>query len=313
MFYTANPFDRADQIRKDEAKTGAFWSSEGARLIPYYRGKLLTSTPQSASGQNQTGPHAVTLPTKNLPEVSSDRIFLGFYKEIPYFGLDFSSLEEIDELSLPPGSEFLDLRIVGPLLSADDGAMLAYTKAMMHWQQQTPHCSLCGHRNSSSSSGHVRVCTNDTCSNMTFPRTDPAVIMLVVRPEESGNPERCLLGRNPQWPPGVYSTLAGFVEPGETLETAVSREVFEESGVLTTDVTYVTSQPWPFPQSIMLGFKARALSTEITLDPAELGDANWFSRDELAQFGNWGDDNYDLQLPRPDSIARFLINSWLDS
>lgn len=113
------------------------------------------------------------------------------------------------------------------------------------------------------------------------------------------------------WPEGVYSTLAGFVEPGESLEMAVQREVMEEASIVTTDVRYVASQPWPFPRSIMLGFEAIATSTDITCDQDELEDAQWFTRDEIQTFGNWGDDSTGKKLPRPDSIARHLIDRWL--
>jgi len=309
MFYTAVPFDRADQTRKDDKKIQSLWASDNARVLPYYRGQLLSVTQNTETG----APRLHSLSVEQLPSIDTEPVFLGFFEKSPYFAQDFSALDQHDALLNTPDAEFNDLRVVGPLLSHDEGSMLAYTRAMMHWQQQTPFCNHCGHRNSSKSAGHVRVCSNQDCAKESFPRTDPAVIMLVTTPASDTQPERCLLGRHPNWPEGVYSTLAGFVEPGETLESAVSREVFEESGILTNDVNYVASQPWPFPQSIMLGFNAKALTTEITLDPAELADAQWFSREQLDKFGNWGDDNYALQLPRPDSIARFLINRWLET
>ena len=163
----------------------------------------------------------------------------------------------------------------------------------------------------SSNGGHVRKCSNAECNYLAFPRTDPAVIMLVTySPKEGGEP-LCLLGRSPAWPEGVYSTLAGFVEPGESLESAVQREVLEEVSVHTEDVRYVASQPWPFPRSIMLGFEAIATTTDIQCDPDEIADAQWFTRSQLKTFGNWGDDTLDNKLPRPDSIARFLIDRWI--
>ena len=309
MFYTANPFDRADQTRKDEATINTLWTSSEARVVPFYRGLLLVH--QEAGNTSQ--PSIATMAVSDIPSVTSDPVFLGFYEESAYFAQDFSTLESPDALIKSATAEFLDLRVTGPFLTADEGAILSYTRAMIHWQQQTQFCSLCGHANLSRSAGHVKVCSNSNCARESFPRTDPAVIMLVATSANDPKDERCLLGRHPKWPNGVYSTLAGFVEPGETLESAVSREVFEEAGIDTNNVQYVASQPWPFPQSIMLGFTATALNTEIKIDPQELGDAQWFSRDELTEFGNWGDDNYALQLPRPDSIARFLIDRWLKS
>lgn len=148
----------------------------------------------------------------------------------------------------------------------------------------------------------MRRCTEPGCATMHFPRTDPAVIMLVT------DGERALLGRNRNFPlPGMYSTLAGFVEPGESLEDAVAREVREETGIVVGPVVYHSSQPWPFPANIMLGFHARALSREITVDPGELEDARWFSRDFLRSHRD--DDTF--RMPRRDSIARRLIEDWL--
>ena len=135
--------------------------------------------------------------------------------------------------------------------------------------------------------------------------------MLVTRDATDTSPALCLLGRNAAWPPGVFSTLAGFVETGESLEQAVQREVYEEANIKTEDVRYIASQPWPFPRSIMLGYEARAVSTEITIDTNELDDARWFSASDLQSFGTWGDSQYEFQLPRTDSIARYLIDRWI--
>ena len=186
----------------------------------------------------------------------------------------------------------------GPALPADEGALLAYARGLAWWQGNARFCERCGHPLRSENGGHVRRCTNPDDAHSTFPRTDPAVIMLVVHEPDGGGAPRCLLGRSPAWPEGVFSTLAGFVEPGESLEQAVSREVFEESAVRTTDVRYVASQPWPFPRSIMLGFEAVATSTAIDVDPVELADARWFTREELVTFGNWGDAGEGPKLPR---------------
>ena len=170
----------------------------------------------------------------------------------------------------------------------------------MHWHGRHLHCGICGYATESRSGGHVRVCTNAGCSASHFPRTDPAVIMLVSRGDA------CLMGHNKRFPQKLYSALAGFVEPGESLEEAVAREVMEETGVEVANVRYHSSQPWPFPASIMLGFHADAVSEEITVDNDELKDARWFSRDDVRNFEALG-----LMLPRPDSIARQLVEHWL--
>jgi NAD+ diphosphatase len=150
--------------------------------------------------------------------------------------------------------------------------------------------------------GHVRRCTNAACDAQHFPRTDPAVIMLV-----HDRNERCLLGRQAAWPQGMHSTLAGFVEPGESLEEAVAREVYEETRIELSSVTYHSSQPWPFPASLMLGFHAEAKTTAITVDKSELDDARWYEKSWILAH----QDDEQFRLPRRDSIARRLLEDWL--
>ena len=156
----------------------------------------------------------------------------------------------------------------------------------------------------------MRKCTSTECGAPSFPRTDPAVIMLITHQPTSG-PAQCLLGRQAIWPEGNYSTLAGFVEPGESLEEAVAREVHEEAGIRVKNITYQASQPWPFPASIMLGFWGEATTTDIQVDEHEIEAASWFDAPDLRTFGEWGDDDTKFHLPRKDSIARFLIETWL--
>ena len=207
---------------------------------------------------------------------------------------------------------FIDLRRCGSLLEREDASLLAYARGMMHWHRCHRFCGVCGRPTASRQGGHVRACDNPDGPHLTFPRTDPAVIMVVSHDGLDGQPPSCLLGRQKAWPMGTYSSLAGFVEPGESLEEAVAREVFEETGVSVTDVTYRASQPWPFPSSIMLGFRARALTTEIHLDPDELDDARWFTVAQVRQFGEWGKVAEGEQaMSRKDSIARWLIEDWL--
>ena len=160
--------------------------------------------------------------------------------------------------------------------------------------------------------GHVRQCTNPECGTESFPRTDPVVIKLVIRPASENRPARCLFGRNRRFPRGAYSLLAGFVEPGESLEDAVAREVWEEAGVRVRDVRYEASQPWPFPYSMMLGFRAAAETEEIVLDGDELDEARWFTAAEVAEFGEWEDESAEFRRPRKDSIARALIDLWIE-
>lgn len=306
MFYTDSPFDRADQIRKDQAQVDALWHTHSSLILPAADGKFWVVR----EGADNATIKVVNIATSAHQGDASHSIFLGMRAGHAWFTVDYTGLSDIKSLGLPANAELMDLRSVGPILEREEGAMLAYAQALHNWHRQSHYCQVCGHANELRNAGHVRVCTQAGCGRETFPRTDSAVIMLITHEFDDGT-ERCLLGRNPAWNPGIYSTLAGFVEPGETLENAVRREVFEEAGIEVGAVNYVASQPWPFPQSIMLGFQGKALSTAITLDPIELAAADWFSKNELAEFGNWGDDNYKLQLPRPDSIARHLINSWM--
>jgi len=206
---------------------------------------------------------------------------------------------------------FVDLRTVGPFLPPADAHILAHARGMVYWHSRHGFCGVCGAETQSRHSGHERKCVNSNCGVSHFPRTDPAIIVLVHRTDIPGG--ACLLGRHPRWPFGMYSTLAGFVEPGETLEQAVSREVFEESNIETRNVQYLASQPWPFPSSLMLGFHAEATSFDIKIDPEELSDCRWFTRDEIRGMKEWVDAKEDdLRLPRRDSISRWLIQTWFD-
>jgi NAD+ diphosphatase len=211
--------------------------------------------------------------------------------------------DSLDTFSLPDGgtAEFRDLRAMAPLLQPKDASLLAYARAMIHWQRTNRYCGTCGAPTRSESGGHVRQCTSPDCGRHIFPRTDPAIIVLVTYGEQA------LLARRPQSTNGVFSTLAGFVEPGETLEAAVVREVREEVGVTLRTVTYHSSQPWPFPGSIMIGFTAEAAGQELVLEEAEIAEARWFTRPELIHAFESGT----LRFPSTFSIAYRLIHDWL--
>ena len=192
------------------------------------------------------------------------------------------------------------VRVLAPLLDPEQLSLAVHAVAMARWLGSTPFCPQCGTRTEVRSAGHLRVCPG--CGRHHFPRTDPAVIMLVTDDED-----RALVGRQRSWPAERFSTLAGFVEPGEALEDAVRREVAEESGVVVGEVTYAGSQPWPFPASLMLGFFARATSTEITTVDDELAEARWITRAELAEGAAAGTL---LLPPRGVSISSWLIEQW---
>jgi NAD+ diphosphatase len=227
------------------------------------------------------------------PELDSVPLFLGTDgQDRAVFAVEIAA-------EAPPGSEYREFRSVVPLLPRDEGALVAYARGVLHWHRRHRFCGVCGGETTIEEGGHVRHCNG--CGMDHYPRTDPAVIVLVTAGE------RGLIGRQSSWPSGVYSVLAGFVEPGESLEEAVRREVREESAILVGEVAYRSSQPWPFPSSLMLGFRAVALSTEITVDRHELEDALWISRSGLREAVEEGR----IRLPSPASIARRLLEEWL--
>jgi NAD+ diphosphatase len=203
------------------------------------------------------------------------------------------------ERPAPDGTRWAGLREVGAVLDATGAGLLVGAVALSNWHSTHPRCARCGEPTRPATSGWCRRCA--VCGAEHYPRTDPAVIMAVVDADD-----RILLGRQTVWPPRRYSTLAGFVEPGEALETAVRREVLEEAGVVVKEVVYQGSQPWPFPSSLMLGFTARATSTDVRVDGEEIAHARWWSREELAADVASGE----LLLPPGVSIARRLIEQW---
>ncbi|MEP9383836.1 NAD(+) diphosphatase [Nocardioides sp. KR10-350] len=203
------------------------------------------------------------------------------------------------------GGDWLGLRGLFPALVADstDASLLLHAIGLAEWHAATRFCSRCGEPVHPAAEGHELVCAN---GHQTFPRTDPAVIMIVTDGEPGAEDERCLLGHHARWPAGRFSTLAGFCEPGESLEDAVRREVAEETGVLVGEVTYFGNQPWPLPASLMLGFTGRARTTDIECDEDEIADARWFTRADLKA----GAESGEIMLPSGVSISRSLVEAW---
>ncbi|KAA3617248.1 MAG: NAD(+) diphosphatase [Calditrichaeota bacterium] len=309
IHYTGVDFDRAATLRKDQDWVDKQFQNPKCLFIPIWQNKNLVT------GQNDTSDPGIIYLSKGqysgFEKLVSESVFLGFDDDRPIFALDISGIkEEILKTHFNQG-EFINLRLIGQLLKARDAARLAYARGIIHWHNTHQFCSKCGSKSINKSGGHLRLCSNMECGKETFPRTDPAVIMLVEYRLESGE-KKCLLGRHTKSPEGMFSTLAGFVDPGESLEEAVVREVFEEAGIRVGQVTYQGSQPWPFPASIMLGFRAQAETININVDPQELAEAKWFSADELINAGEWGDKNPGLKISRKDSIARHLIDSWIN-
>lgn len=296
-FYTGG-LDRASHLRKDESWLAERLSHKTSRFIPVWRGQNLIA------GIEGTEPRAVLLTRDAVITIASDTgtVMLGLHEDCAYFACDLSHIETPQEaIRAETPAQFIDLRRVGPLLPRGEGSLLAYARGLAYWHSRHLFCGVCGSPTRPEEAGHVRRCTNEACKAPHFPRTDPAVIMLV------HDGERCLLGRQAAWPQGMHSTLAGFVEPGESLEEAVAREVYEETKVELDEIIYHSSQPWPFPASLMLGFHARARSTAIAVDHTELEDARWYEKSWLLSH----QDDEQFRLPRRDSIARRLLEDWL--
>ena len=309
IYYRELNIDRASELRKNARWIEQQWTRQQCRVFVLNDDKSLMRW----SGDDLVTPEATHLPQSEVSDLVDELerlVFLGFDPQGPLFALDVSHHSD-DRLQPYLGdSEFIDLRDVAWQLEAQQAAQLAYARGLVFWNRHHRYCGLCGSPTLSEYGGHMRRCSDQSCERMHFPRTDPAVIMLV---EDCSDPKRprCLLARNSRFPSRMMSTLAGFVDPLESLEETVEREVFEECGIRVDRVEYLASQPWPFPSSIMLGFRARALTLDIVVDGVEIDEAHWFEAEQLKSFGEWGDGGDNYSLPRRDSIARFLVNSWM--
>ncbi|MCP5327274.1 MAG: NAD(+) diphosphatase [Steroidobacteraceae bacterium] len=289
--------------RRAEAREHAVWWDE-ARRDPQTRYVLARGTAQLVIGGLHPGIAFLhgghPLVQRAAPE---SMLLLGWYRETRCV------LIEIDETEAPADrnpaeltgladARFEELRPLAPLLEQTEASLLAYARALSYWRRRHRYCGACGTPNLSIRAGHVLRCSNPGCAIEVFPRIDPAIIVLVT------DGERALLGRQASWPQGRYSTIAGFVEPGESLEDAVAREVHEETGVQVLESRYHSSQPWPFPSSLMLGFSATASPESRPQGSDELEDARWFTREQIA--------SGTPMLPPRTSISFCLIEHWFD-
>lgn len=300
--------ERAAHLRADTAALQDMWTR--ALVLPVWRGKplFLGGTYDALGWLPATHPQ--------IAARQAGAIFLGQDEGGPRFAVDLSQWEPsalpdtMDQFAdpseqvhpdLPEGTVFAELRRLMTRLSTRDAELAAMARALFAWHRSHRFCACCGVESAMAMAGWQRDCP--ACGGHHFPRTDPVVIMLITH----GN--SVLLGRSPQWPEGMFSLLAGYVEPGETLEAAVRREVFEEAGVRVGRVGYLASQPWPFPASLMMGCWGEATSTDITIDPVEIEEARWVSREEvLATFAGEHDEIF---AAREGAIARFLLTHWL--
>ena len=281
--------DRNGHRRDDPKWLESTSNSAAARFVPVWGDKCL------ASGDPLS---VVLLDREKFASFqhSDETIFLGMYRDHPTFAI---RIDGAIDAPFSDSGEYHDLRYLGSMLSPEDANLVAHARALVVWHGMQQFCGTCGAPSHAQYGGNSRLCENDACATRYFPRVDPAIIVIV----ENG--DKCLLGRQQGWPEGRYSTIAGFVEPGESLEDAVRREVFEETNIRVSGVTYHSSQPWPFPSSLMLGFSAYASSKDIQLNDGELEDAQWFTRKELRSGFP--------KLPYRVSIARRLVDHWLDA
>jgi NAD+ diphosphatase len=277
--------DRLGNQRVDEDWIAARWADPDTRVMLLHK---------NAVAVDESGRAPVYVSPQEAGD--GDPVLLGLEGGTTYFALL--------RPEPPEGLHMATLREFGVALADRDAGLATHAVAMANWHRVYRHCPRCAGALRSEQAGHVRRCQD--CGRQQFPRTDPAVIMVVTSGEPGSDQERCLLGRQSIWPEGRFSTLAGFCEPGETLEDAVRREVAEEVGIVVGDVEYFGNQPWPLPASLMLGFVARAVTPEVTVDRDEIEDARWFTRAEMRELAEAGT----LVLPGGVSISRSLVEHW---
>jgi NAD+ diphosphatase len=303
--------DRADKLRSDQKRIDQYLGDANTRVLPVWRGKPLMCDNKNVELAFLPPNHAVFSDSPEAP------VLLGLADGIAYFARDISpwkapeqDIADVGEFidssqqrhpALPDDQYFGELRLNMARLSMRDAELAAMSVGVFAWHRSHQFCARCGEKSEISSAGWQRTCP--ACNAQHFPRTDPVVIMLITR----GN--KLLIGRSPHWPEGMYSLLAGFMEPGETIEAAVRREVFEETAVDVGKVGYLASQPWPFPSSLMIGCWGEATSEGITIDPKEIEDALWTTREEIMEA--WANKTPTLVAARKGAIAHFLIKNWL--
>jgi NAD+ diphosphatase len=291
-FFAGPYIDRRAEVREDAPALAAIRADPTTRYILSVGGQQLLLTDPAGA------PAKIAFLSADQPLISSaaatDLVLLGRFADAWCILVDLPE----QSLALPAATALAELRPLAAILPAPESALLAYARGLSLWRARQRFCGVCGQPTRPIRGGHVLQCTNAQERHEFFPRIDPAIIVLV------SDGDRALLGRQASWPPGRYSTIAGFVEPGESLEDTVAREVQEETGVEVDQVRYHSSQPWPFPASLMLGFRATAGAQREIRRGTELEDVQWYSRADLRS-GR-------VLLPPPQAIAHRLIGAWLD-
>ncbi len=297
--FAGNPFDRADAQRRDAEWLATAERNPGSRFLPLARLNVLVHD----TGELRLG--WLSRADVTRLDIAVAPVFLGLLDGVAHFAIDVSELgDPVHELNLDDAWRFEDARAAAMRLAVEETGIVAQSRAQVGWHRSHRHCSACGAPSEPSRGGHVRIC--GACKTEHFPRTDPVAIMLIL------DGDRCLLGQSQGRlaSTGMYSALAGFIDQGESIEEAVRREIREEAGVLVGAVRYHSSQPWPFPSSLMIGCHGRALTSKITIDPAEMADVRWFARDAVraALAGT----SSELRVPGPIAIAHHLIKAWAE-
>lgn len=294
--FSGNPLDRASNARRDAAWLAEQAGASRSRFLPFWRLNVLTDD------MNQSELRWLDVSVQEHLEAGVTPLLLGVRDGVAHFAVDLSAL--IDPVSTIgiENAVFSDARRIVERLPEGDGGIVAQARALIEWHSHHRFCGTCGAPTAVGSGGNVRTCTN--CGAEHFPGPHAVVIMVVWRGD------RCLLGRGKGWGVARYSALAGFVDHGETIEEAVAREVMEEAGLTVDEVVYHSSQPWPFPMSLMIGCFAHVTDEAITVDPEEIEEARWFSRDELRQAME-SPESVDFGVPGRIAIAHHLINAWV--
>lgn len=294
--FAGNPLDRADALRRDPQWLANALSAPDSRFLAFSRLNVLL--------HGSDTPRLIWLSTaqKAALNVQGAPIFLGLNESVAHFAVDVSAVEDpLVELS-EVDAEFRDCRMAAMTLPPEQTGIVAQARSQLDWHLRHQFCSVCGTPTQAERGGHVRRC--GSCSAEHFPRTDPVAIMLI------SDGDRCLLGQPAGRfaGTGLYTALAGFIDQGESIEEAVRREVMEEAGISVGTVSYHSSQPWPFPSSLMIGCHGTATSTDIVIDPQEMADVAWFSKAEVVQA--LAGEHPKMQVPGSIAIAHHLLRSW---
>ncbi|PVM84708.1 NAD(+) diphosphatase [Caulobacter radicis] len=303
--FAGNPLDRAGERRGDASWIAEKLEDPQSLAVAVWNGKVLIEDSPSAD-EEPTGVQIAYLRAdmaRELAGTDERLLFMGLWKDIAVFAVDLEGAADPSEGALQGLGRFEDLRGAAATLPAPDAGILATAKSMFEWRRKHPFCANCGNKSDIADGGWKRICPS--CHAEHFPRTDPVAIMLAV------HGGKCLLGRQAAWPAGMFSALAGFVEPGETIEEACARELKEEAGLVATKVRYHSSQPWPFPASLMMGMIAEVDSDQAAPDQTELEAVRWFDKDEAKALIRGEID--DAFAPPTLAIAHQLIKTWCES